>query len=76
MGLTHYCRTYVGLTDDPDRSRTAHSEPYDWTVLCFSSPSEALEWKELMLQRGCVTGTRNGGWRVGYTYTITAQTVE
>ena len=68
---------YVGLTDDPQSRKAAHGNPSDWEQRSFSTEAEARRWEKEMLARpGYTGGTGGGGWRYGYTYTITNYTRE
>ena len=68
---------YIGLTDDPDAKRIEHGNPPDWSQRAFETQPEALEWKRNELwDRGYLSGPLTAEWRFGYTYTITAQTVQ
>jgi len=68
--------TYVGLTDDPVRRKREHGNPDDWWQCSFASESEARAWEVMMLTAGYQGGPGGQGWRYGYTYTITTQTIE
>jgi hypothetical protein len=68
---------YVGLTDDPSRRKTEHGSPSDWKQVGFSTEAEARAWEaKYTAQPGLQGGPGGAGWRYGYWYTITAQTVE
>jgi hypothetical protein len=66
---------YIGLTDDPNRRRQDHGNPYDWWECSFTSEDEARAWEKDMLSNPDHTGIPGGeGWRFGYIYTITPST--
>ena len=68
---------YVGLTDNPERRRSEHSNPADWSQQRFNSEPEARKWEKDMLARPGYTGGPGGeGWRYGYVYTMTPATVQ
>jgi len=68
---------YVGLTDDPSRRKGEHGNPSDWSQQYFSSEKEARAWEKRMISLpGYKGGTGGDGWRYGYTYTITSNTVQ
>ncbi|TAL70093.1 MAG: hypothetical protein EPN82_05640 [Bacteroidetes bacterium] len=68
---------YVGLTDDPARRKQEHGNPSDWWQRGFSREIEARAWEEISLKMPDTTGGTGGaGWRYGYTYTITNNTIE
>lgn len=70
---------YVGLTNYPLVRRRQHGNPHDWQERSFDKESDARFWEAAMLKLpGYVGGNgRSGeGWRYGYVYTITGQTVQ
>lgn len=68
---------YVGLTNDPEQRKAQHGNPRDWLQRRFSSEEEARAWeKEMIAMPGYTGGTGGEGWRFGYTYTITATTIQ
>ena len=68
---------YVGLTDDPAWRRQKHGNPRDWQQHLFSAEMEARLWESSLLAQSSYTGGTGGeGWRYGYTYTITPDTVQ
>ena len=68
---------YVGLTDDPERRRGEHGNPPDWKQTTFNSEVEARTSERGYTSKPGYQGAAGGsGWRYGYWYTITAQTVE
>lgn len=68
---------YVGLTDNPSRRKTEHGSPSDWTQQSFYSENEARTWEKRMISLpGYRGGTGGDGWRYGYIYTITPNTVQ
>lgn len=69
--------SYVGLTDDPTRRKVEHGSPVDWKLYGpFSTEAEARAWERQLLLAGFKGGSGGSGWRYGYTYTITPNTVE
>lgn len=68
---------YVGLTDDLTRRRQEHGNPSDWRPeQTFATESEARTWEKNWLTLGYQGGPGGEGWRYGYTYTITPQTIQ
>jgi hypothetical protein len=68
---------YVGLTDNPDVRKQQHGNPVDWWFRHFSTEKEARDWeKEMIDKTGYKGGPGGAGWKYGYTYTITANTIE
>lgn len=69
---------YVGLTHDPERRRREHGNPEDWYVTpAFYDEVTARLWEHHMLQHPDTTGGSVGpGWRYGYCYTITKETIQ
>ena len=68
---------YVGLTDDPETRKSAHGDPAGWWQRSFSNEKEAREWeKEMLSKPGYQGGPGGGGWKYGYTYTVTNATKE
>jgi hypothetical protein len=67
---------YVGLTDDPARRKAEHGHPADWAQRQFTSEREARNWEQQLLAAGARGGPGGEGWRYGYTYTITADTIQ
>jgi hypothetical protein len=68
---------YVGLTDDPETRKKQHGNPTDWLQKRFDTEQEAREWEKQMLASSGYTGGPGGqGWRYGYTYTISKDTIE
>jgi hypothetical protein len=66
---------YAGLTDDSDRRKTEHGNPPDFKVVkTFTQEKDARKWEKEMLDKGYQGGTGGGGWKYGYTYTITRST--
>jgi len=67
----------VGITNSPMMTKTSHGSPADWWQLLFDKEEKAREWKERMAAKEeFVPGTDTGGWKYGYTYTITADSDE
>ena len=67
----------VGLTDYPSQQQREHGNPVDWWQRSFLSESEASHWaKHVLAMPGYAGGQGNGGWRYGYTYTITPDTIQ
>ncbi len=63
---------YAGLTDNPQQRRKEHGNPIDWQQRSFYAETEARTWEKSVLNvPGYTGGTGGGGWRYGYTYTIT-----
>lgn len=63
---------YVGLTDDPEKSKEEHGNPPDWRQRCFASETEARLWLRKWILKPGYTGSFGGtGWRYGYSYTMT-----
>ena len=69
-------KTYCGLTDDPIQRKQQHGNPRDWSTISLPNEDSARAWERKMLNMGYEGGTGGGGWRYGYTYTITAYTTE
>lgn len=70
-------RRYVGLTDDPEQRRQQHGYPGDWWQTGpFKDETTARNWEKARIAEGFVGGPGGKGWRWGYVYTITAETVE
>ena len=68
---------YVGLTDDPVRRRVEHGNPPDWQQVRFATEAEARAWeRENVSKPGCQGGSGGAGWRYGYWYSITPNTIE
>lgn len=68
---------YVGLTDDPDRRKIEHGNPPDWQQVRFNSESEARAWESKYVGKpGYKGGPGGAGWRYGYWYSITLQTIQ
>ena len=68
---------YVGLTDDPNTRKQQHGNQPDWTVTDpFATEQAARAWEKTQLAKGHKGGLGGGGWRYGYWYTITSQTIE
>lgn len=68
---------YVGLTDNPEERKQQHGNPPDWWQRSFYKENEAREWEKRMLsQNGYEGGTGGKGWKYGYSYTITKDTIE
>ena len=68
---------YVGLTDDPDRRRQEHGNPPDWDQAEFAAEEQAREWEKRYVGKpGYQGGPGGGGWKFGYWYTITPETVQ
>jgi len=67
---------YAGLTDDPDRRKIQHGNPKDWAQKKFTTEKEARAWEKSMLEGGYKGGTGGAGWKYGYIYTITRDTIE
>ena len=68
---------YVGLTDDPERRRTEHGNPPDWRHVGFTDEATARAWEaKYVALAGYQGGPGGAGWRYGYWYTITDQTLE
>jgi hypothetical protein len=68
---------YVGLTDDPVTRKQQHGNPSDWTITGpFATEKTARDWENAQLAKGHKGGPGGVGWRYGYWYTITSQTVE
>jgi hypothetical protein len=65
---------YVGLTDDPAQRKQEHGYPADWSVVTFQSEAQARAWEQQRLAAGYEGGPGGGGWRFGYTFTITRST--
>lgn len=68
---------YVGLTDDLETRKQQHGNPSDWTVTSpFDTEQNARTWEKVQLAKGHKGGPGGEGWRYGYWYTITPQTIE
>ena len=69
---------YVGLTDEPARRRQEHGRPAGWSETGpGTSEAAARAWEaEYVGRPGYQGGPGGAGWRYGYWYTITPQTVE
>lgn len=68
---------YIGLTDDPARSRAEHSNPLDWQQTMFRTETEARCWMTSYVgDSGFQIGLRTSGWRFGYWYSVTSLTRE
>ena len=70
--------SYVGLTDDPEKSRADHGYPADFTVVWqFDSETTARAWEKLMLKNPGFQGVPGRkGWKYGYIYTINQTTIQ
>ena len=69
---------YIGLTDDPAIRRQEHGNPADWQQTTpFSSEQIARDWEKREIAKpGCRGGPGGKGWRFGYWYTISPDTIE
>ncbi|HRR41775.1 MAG TPA: hypothetical protein P5244_11135 [Syntrophales bacterium] len=68
---------YVGLTDDPATRKQQHGNPSDWTITGpFATEKAARDWEKEQLAKGHKGGPGGEGWRYGYWYKITSQTIE
>lgn len=69
---------YVGLTNNLKERKQGHGNPKDFRLIrIFKNKQAARKWEKLMLAKPGYKGGPGGkGWRYGYTYTITKDTVE
>jgi hypothetical protein len=66
---------FIGLTDDPARSRAEHRNPVDWQQTTFRTQSEARGWiASYTGDPGFEVGLQTEGWRFGYWYSVTSLT--
>jgi hypothetical protein len=78
MGKANIGKLYVGLTDDPDQRRKEHGNPPTWFVaIHFEVEQRARDWEKTEISKEDHVGGPGGeGWRHGYNYTITEDTIE
>jgi hypothetical protein len=68
---------FIGLTDDPARSRAEHSNPADWQQITFRTETEAEAWKTSYVgDPGFEVSLGTAGWRFGFWYSVTSRTKE
>ena len=55
---------FVGLTNNPEETKTAHGNPYDWEQRYFYSERDARNWeKQMRTKAGYKGGRSNHEWR-------------
>ena len=70
-------KKFVGITNQPMLTKKAHGDPKDWWQMLFDKEDKAREWQKRMAEKdGFVDGEIGEGWRYGYTYTISEDSVE
>lgn len=71
-------KTYYGLTNKPDIRKQQHGNPKDWKIEHkFQNETEARSWEQKKTARSDNSGDTGGkGWKYGYSYTVTEQTME
>ena len=70
-------KKFVGITDKPLMTKTGHGNPADWLQLLFDKEEKAREWQKRMREKEEFIGQDPGeGWKYGYTYTITDESIE
>ena len=69
---------YVALTDNPVQRKQQHGNPADWQQTGpLASEQAARAWERQYVGKpGYLGGPGGEGWKYGYWYTVTPQTIQ